>query len=184
MAGWLLLGALAFFIRDWRHLVLMYSAPSLLSVALYWLLPESPRWLLSVGRIEEAELVVRQGAKFNGIILPEDFHLKPVQTEKHAKRRTMIDLMRSSNMRSKTLILFYNWFVNAFAYFGLSLNMGQLTGGANIYLNFTLGGLLEIPAYMAALLILQRWGRRVPYFVSMLLCGISLISIMLIPRLE
>ena len=62
VAGWLLLGALAFFIRDWRHLVLMYSAPSLLSVALYWLLPESPRWLLSVGRIEEAETVVRQGA--------------------------------------------------------------------------------------------------------------------------
>ena len=51
VAGWLLLGALAFLIRDWRHLVLMYSAPSLLSVALYWLLPESPRWLLSVGRL-------------------------------------------------------------------------------------------------------------------------------------
>ena len=129
-------------------------------------------------------MVVRQGAKFNGITLPEDFHLKPVQIEKHTKRRTMIDLMRSPNMRSKTLILFYNWFVNAFAYFGLSLNMGQLTGGANIYLNFILGGLLEIPAYLAALLILQRWGRRVPYFVSMLLCGISLISIMLIPRLD
>lgn len=182
VAGWLLLGALAYLIRDWRHLVLMYSAPSLLSVALCWLLPESPRWLLSVGRIEEAEQVVRQGAKYNGITLPEDFHLKPVQKEKNVKRRTMIDLMKSPNMRTKTLILFYNWFVNAFAYFGLSLNMGQLTGGANIYLNFTLGGLLEIPAYLAALLILQRWGRRVPYFVSMLLCGISLISIMLIPR--
>merc|ERR1711894_141262 len=47
VAGWLLLGALAYLIRDWRHLVLMYSAPSLLSVALYWLLPESPRWLLN-----------------------------------------------------------------------------------------------------------------------------------------
>ena len=52
--------------------------------------------------------------------------------------------------------------------------MCQLTGGANIYLNFTLGGLLEIPG--DPLLILQRWGRRVPYFVSMLLCGISLME--------
>ena len=43
VAGWLLLGALAYSIRDWRHLVLVYSAPSLASVALYWLLPESPR---------------------------------------------------------------------------------------------------------------------------------------------
>ena len=63
-------------------------------------------------------------------------------------------------MRAKTAILFYNWFVNAFAYYGLSLNMGQLTGGADIYLNFTVSGLLEIPAYLAAILILRRWGRR------------------------
>ena len=32
VAGWLLLGALAYSIRSWRHLVLAYSAPSLLSV--------------------------------------------------------------------------------------------------------------------------------------------------------
>ena len=37
-------------------------------------------------------------------------------------------------------------------------------------------------ARKAALLILQRWGRWVPYFVSMLLCGISLISIMLMTQ--
>ena len=32
VAGWLLLGGLAYSIRSWRHLVLAYSAPSLLSV--------------------------------------------------------------------------------------------------------------------------------------------------------
>ena len=36
----------------------------------------------------------------------------------------------------------------------------QLTGGADIYLNFTVSGLLEIPAYLAALVILRCWGRR------------------------
>ena len=181
VAGWLLLGGLAFAIRDWRHLVLCYSAPSLASLILYWLLPESPRWLLSVGRIEEAEKIVRDGAKFNNIQLPEDFKLMPVKKEGKS-RRTIIDLMKSPNLRTKTLILFYNWFVNAFAYFGLSLNMGQLTGGTNIYFNFTMSGLLEIPAYIAAMIILRYCGRRVPYFVSMLLCGVSLISIILIPR--
>ena len=30
-------------------------------------------------------------------------------------------------MRAKTAILFYNWFVNAFAYYGLTLNMGQVS---------------------------------------------------------
>ena len=91
-------------------------------------------------------------------------------------RRTVLDLFRYPNMRTKTLILYYNWFVNSFAYYGLSLNMGKLTGGANIYINFTISGVVEIPAYSAAIVILLYWGRRVPYFVSILLCGLSLLA--------
>ena len=32
VAGWLLLAALAYILRSWRHLVLAYSAPSILSL--------------------------------------------------------------------------------------------------------------------------------------------------------
>ena len=47
--------------------------------------------------------------------------------QEEGRKRTMVDLLKSPNMRAKTLILFYNWFANAFAYFGLSLNMGQVS---------------------------------------------------------
>ena len=50
-------------------------------MCLYWLGPESPRWLLSVGRVEEAEEIVRRGAEYNGIQLPGDFKLTPVQRQ-------------------------------------------------------------------------------------------------------
>ena len=80
-----------------------------------------------MGRVAEAEGIVREAATFNNIELPEDFRLAPVQQRADTRRRTILDLLRSPNMRTKTLILFYNWFVNAFAYYGLSLNMGQVS---------------------------------------------------------
>ena len=181
--GWLTLAGLAFLLRGWRDLMLWSSLPSLLSVLMYWLLPESPRWLLSVGRIEEAEAVVREAARFNKITLPQHFKLSPVQRrEDTGKRKTFLDLFRSPNLRTKTLILYYQWFVNSFAYYGLSLNMGQVTGGENIFFNFTIGGLLEIPSHTAAILTLLYFGRRIPYCSSMFLCGLSLVSIILVPR--
>ena len=180
VCGWLLLAALAYIFRDWRELMLYSSVPSLLSFLLYWLIPESPRWLLSMGRMEEAEAIVKTAAEFNQTTLPSDWTLKSVQREK-VRRANVLDMFRYPTMRMKTLILYYNWFVNAFAYFGLTMNMGTL-GGSDVLLNFTISGILEIPAYSAAIILLLYFGRRVPYYCSMLLCGASLLSIMLIPR--
>merc|ERR1719249_378053 len=77
--GWLTLALWAYLIRDWRDLVFYTSLPSLISVVLIWLVPESPRWLVAGGRLEEAEEVVRQGAKVNCITLPESWKLKPIK---------------------------------------------------------------------------------------------------------
>ena len=33
-------------VRDWQSLMLVLSLPNLLLLSLWWLLPESPRWLL------------------------------------------------------------------------------------------------------------------------------------------
>jgi len=93
----------------------------------------------------------------------------------------VLNLFKKPTMRTKTLILYYQFFMNSFAYYGLTMNIGDLAAD-NVYLNFTVSGLLEIPSYGLALVILLYGGRRIPYFGSMLLCGLSLLSISLVPE--
>ena len=74
--AWLTLGLLAYYLRDWRHLLLATSLPGLAILVSLYFMPESPRWLLAVGRQEEAERVVRTAAKVNRIRLPEGWALE------------------------------------------------------------------------------------------------------------
>lgn len=42
------------------------TVPGVLLVVYYWWIPESPRWLVSQGKIEEAKAVIKTIAKANG----------------------------------------------------------------------------------------------------------------------
>ena len=45
--GGLIVGIVSYAgVRDWRTLTLVLSAPNLLILSYWWLLPESPRWLI------------------------------------------------------------------------------------------------------------------------------------------
>ena len=57
VAGWLLLALFSYYITSWRTLLMATSVPGIIMIVLTWRLPESPKWLLSVGRSDEASEV-------------------------------------------------------------------------------------------------------------------------------
>ncbi|CAG9131522.1 unnamed protein product [Plutella xylostella] len=86
-SGMCLLAVLAFLLRDWFWLSLATSLPFLSLYSYYWLIPESPRWLVGRGRIAEAERVLLDLARRNGVHLPRGFLLdlhKKVKEEEDA----------------------------------------------------------------------------------------------------
>ena len=53
---------------SWRILAFVLSVPVMLTtIGAYLYVPESPRWLMMKGRMQEAEAIVRQAAKINGV---------------------------------------------------------------------------------------------------------------------
>ena len=63
--GHLSLGLLVYAIPNMKHLELFIGLSAVPFMALWWLLPESPRWLLSKGKNQEAVKVIKLVCKWN-----------------------------------------------------------------------------------------------------------------------
>lgn len=70
-------------------------------------------------------------------------------------------------MRLKTILITLNWFASETVYLGLSYYGPTL--GSNQYLSFFLSSLVELPSYLFCFAVMDRWGRRWPLCLSMML---------------
>jgi MFS family permease len=105
-------------IVNWRLFVMLCSLPCCLSVVLGWLfVPESPRWLCTQGRCDEALDKLRIAAKANGcdvgFVFPETLELVPEEKE----NSNFCDLF-SPKWRWTILKLWGAWAFFAFGYYG------------------------------------------------------------------
>ncbi|XP_035683852.1 organic cation transporter protein-like isoform X2 [Branchiostoma floridae] len=186
--GGMIMAGIAYGIRDWRLLQLAISLPNLLYIPYYWWCPESPRWLLSRDKAKAKEIILSM-AKTNGVILPshvleeelgEDPVTKHVTGQEETPRNyTILDLLRTPNMRIRTLIIFCIWFINSCVFYGVSLNITDLSGNAHV--NFLISCAVEVPAYASLLFLQERFGRKVPVLVYELLTGVGLIITAALP---
>ncbi|XP_067675030.1 organic cation transporter protein-like isoform X2 [Haliotis asinina] len=171
--GIFLVGCLAYFIRDWHHLQLTITVPVAVLLGLYWAVPESPRWLLSVGREREAEKILRIAADVNGVTLPQKLFDK--DTLDDGPKAKVTEMFTSRVLLFRSLIIFFNWFVVAVVFYGLVHNIGTLVG--DIFLNFTIGNVMETASYVFVLLLLDRVGRKLLHCGSMFMGGIACICV-------
>uniref|UniRef100_A0A8C3P0A3 Major facilitator superfamily (MFS) profile domain-containing protein n=1 Tax=Cyanoderma ruficeps TaxID=181631 RepID=A0A8C3P0A3_9PASS len=177
--GQMILAGLSYGIHNWRLLEIAGSVPIFAFFFCIGVLPESPRWLVTKGRIEEAKKVLQKAAATNKRSLPPEL-LEQLKPETEVKSGSFLDLFRKKHLRKVTLIMSFVWFVNSFVYYGLSLNVTNF--GLDIYLTQLAFGAVEIPARVGCIFTLQRFGRRKTQAVLLVLSGLVCLIITGIPE--
>ncbi|KAL0994546.1 hypothetical protein UPYG_G00123800 [Umbra pygmaea] len=180
--GYMILPGIAYAMREWRTLLIILSSLSVVYIPLWWFISESPRWLLSQGRVEEAEAILREAARRNRVAAPEiifeDTELDVASPP--TKKYSMIDVVRTSNTRCITLVCLFLWMAVNIGYYGLSLNTSNLSGDP--HLNCFFSALTEVPAYVVSTILLRKCQRRPLLATFLLLGGGMLFVIQFIPN--
>nr|XP_022294855.1 organic cation transporter protein-like [Crassostrea virginica] len=169
--GMVLLALVGYLIREWKYNEITLSAPAALILSYWWLLPESPRWLINRGNLEDAKVIIRKMAIRNKVEITEK-QLDSLECDETATGQ-LWHLFTSRVLFVRTLVIFVNWCVVSMVYYGLYLNSGTLAG--DFYLNFFLTGLVEFPAYTLCLVLLDRTGRKKLHCACMVLGGLACI---------
>jgi putative MFS transporter len=163
----------------WESMFYLGAVPAVLAVFLTRLLPESPRWLASQGRVAEAEKIVSQieqqieasGAKLSPAQLPAPVSPAP---ESPPSRRWFE--MLAPAYRRRTLGAWAMWFCCFSTSYGLNTWMPTLyRTNFNLPLSQALGyGLVvQVSGIVGAMLCaftIDKIGRRL-WFTGALLCG-------------
>ncbi|XP_076469523.1 organic cation transporter protein-like isoform X2 [Babylonia areolata] len=183
LMGPFLLDVLSFLLRQWRYLQIASVSPLVLCLGHWWLLPESPRWLLMKKKTKAALTVIQKVAHVNKIqYSPSEETIAKLQQEPRADRNgnimsTVRQLVRYPRLVIVTLIIFFNWAVVTMTYYGISLNVGNL--GGSLRVNFFVSSTVELIGYVLGWVLLDRLGRKRSHCCFMLTAGLACLATIL-----
>ena len=165
--GWIAAALVAYLLiptYGWRVAFWVGALPALFAAYLRKAIPESPRYLESVGRMKEADELVRTMEKQAGITdgLSDQKNVKDHVNNKI--RITFLDLWSKKYIRT-TIVLWIIWFGVNFGYYGFVLWTPTLLMGKGFALvksfEFTLiMCLAQLPGYFSAAYLVEKVGRK------------------------
>lgn len=193
--GGIILGLVGYYVHDFRILMRIFYFPGLFLVFARWMLPESIRWLLATGRVDQAIETLKKIAKFNCRELSEKT-IEVIKLKYSRKKRQSIELDAMENLtliqllwmvwKSEKLCLRFvlccwQWISCCFIYYGLSQSAMQIPN-TNHYISFIISMAIEIPCALLAQPLLSQMKRRTILGGSFILTGISIIVTPFIPE--
>jgi MFS transporter, putative metabolite:H+ symporter len=153
----------------WRYLFLVGGLPIILALSLRSLLPESPRWLASQGRIEEATAAVRQLSGMT--MLPAIVHGPGIKTRRADWRELFCGIYLKRTLVAWALWFTAFWIVNGLTNWVSALyrTVFHLPVQQSLWYGLV-ANLASVAGCFAVACLIDRTGRR-PWFTGALLAG-------------
>lgn len=181
--GWLAAALIAFLLiphYGWRIAFWIGAIPALYIWVVRRSLPESPRWLESVGRISEATAVVESIEAENAKITGTRASAQPQDREFIPEPQTSAAFSQlwSERFRRRTLMLWILWFGLVFGYYGIFIWLPSLLVRAgysmvNSFKYVVIITLAQIPGYFSAAFLVDRLGRKPVISIYLIFSAVS-----------
>ncbi|ELT88451.1 hypothetical protein CAPTEDRAFT_44113, partial [Capitella teleta] len=191
--GYMLAGFAGYMCIDWRIYQAIASSIALIVIHSCRFLVESPLWISAKGKYDKAEKALKKIARWNNVrvtrirlkrenaeaerlILMEN---KVMTSQEEIKHATSPEDVKIVDLFKDGVLLRHCWvFTNFLVYFFLILSSPSFAGGR--FLNYYLGGLVEIPAYIFAFLVCKKLGRRLPVVVLHCIVALALVVVIVL----
>lgn len=168
----------SYFNHDWFVLQLIFAVPNIFFLLVYPFAPESPRWLVSVGKTERALKSISVAARSNGLPIPTHIPIDDSAKNEAVTNTGIIGLMAHRTLFIRLIIMSLEWIVITMCFYGLSFNSGK----QDLFKGTGLMAGVEVLAYFIILFTIDVGGRRPVLSVCQILAGLSCLCSGFVPE--
>uniref|UniRef100_H2QMB1 Solute carrier family 22 member 14 n=1 Tax=Pan troglodytes TaxID=9598 RepID=H2QMB1_PANTR len=180
--GAMLLTGIAYSLPHWRLLFLVGGILVIPLISYIWILPESPRWLMMKGKVKEAKQVLCYAASVNKKTIPSNLLDELQLPRKKVTRASVLDFCKNRQLCKVTLVMSCVWFTVSYTYFTLNLRMREL--GVSVHFRHMVPSIMEVPARLCCIFLLQQIGRKWSLAVTLLQAIIWCLLLLFLPEGE
>lgn len=179
--GGMLLALIKWLVPYWRAFIIAIYAPMPFFMLLIYLMDESPRWLLTKGKMNLVVKNLEKAGNLNKINLKEKLSMLSYEKDMNPRFMAVIaETLKSKSLLKRFFICVIWWNTCTLVDYGLSINSVLLKG--NKYVNFALMSFVRLPTALLAAYILNKYKRKGPLVLSFIACTVLCISQPFMPK--
>lgn len=175
--GWLLAALIAYLViphYGWQAAFLIGSVPALYAFVIRLAAPESVRYLLDAGRVEEAHAIVSKIEASAGLEPVKE----AVEPPPSGEQRVSFAALWQGALLRRTIVLWILWFGIVYSYYGIftwlpSLMVGQGLTVIKTFEYVLIMTLAQLPGYFSAAYLVERIGRKSTLATYLAACAVS-----------